>query len=187
MPHARILVVEEQELLSSEIQAGLQKVGYRFSMARTGEAALRKARLERPDLVLTDTKLPGKLDGIATAKRIHEELGIPVIYITASADPDTVDRAKRTNPAGYLVKPIRERDLAILLEITLYKESVTPEAPMDDEAGILSVLDRLRQRRDALDEAIPAFERLAAGRPVKKRTRGPGSRKTSTRRGPYGI
>src|SRR5882724_1028030 len=120
MPSKKIMVVEDQLLISASIQQLLKNLGYDVSgHASTGEEAVELARRASPDLVLMDINLPGKLDGIEAAREIRGELGIPVVYLTGYTDPATVQRAQISAPYGYIVKPFAERELEITISIAL--------------------------------------------------------------------
>ncbi len=90
-------------------------------MTASGEAALEKVSQSWPDLVLMDIVLRGSMDGVETAQQVHDRFDIPVIYLTAHADDDTLERAKITHPFGYLVKPFDERELHTAVELAIYK------------------------------------------------------------------
>jgi CheY-like chemotaxis protein len=122
MQKIRILVVEDETIVSLDIQNRLRMLGYEVvGAAVSGEEAIEKAGLHRPDLVLMDIMLDGNMDGIAAAERIRGRLHIPVIYLTAHADTYTLHRAKVTEPFGYILKPFEERELHGHIEIALYK------------------------------------------------------------------
>ena len=125
MPDARILIVEDEGILALDVQQRLTSLGYPVpDIASTGEEAVQKAEEGRPDLILMDIMLPGKIDGVTAAERIHARFDIPVIYITAYADEDTLRRAKITEPYGYIVKPFKERELHITIDMALYKSKM---------------------------------------------------------------
>ena len=125
MPDARILIVEDEGILALDVQQRLTSLGYPVpEVASTGEEAVQKAAEGRPDLILMDIMLPGKIDGVTAAERIHARFDIPVIYITAYADEDTLRRAKVTEPYGYIVKPFKERELHITIDMALYKSKM---------------------------------------------------------------
>lgn len=122
---ALILVVEDETIVARDIQLGLKGLGYEVpEVAHSGEAALAKVALLKPDLVLMDITLRGILDGVDTASLIRQKFDIPVVYLTAHADEKTFERAKLTEPYGYLLKPFDERDLYTAVEIALYKHKV---------------------------------------------------------------
>ncbi len=122
MSDARILIVEDEGIEALDIQQRLRSLGYPTpEFVFSGEEALRKAEETSPDLVLMDIMLHGEIDGVATAEQIKSRFGIPVVYLTAYADEDTLQRAKITEPYGYIVKPFRERELHIAVDMALYK------------------------------------------------------------------
>ncbi|HXT42246.1 MAG TPA: PAS domain S-box protein [Candidatus Angelobacter sp.] len=122
MDKARILVVEDESLLAEDIQDRLKGIGYDVvALAYTSEEALAQAALVRPDLALMDIRLKGQTDGIETARVLRERFNVPVIYLTGEADDATLERAKSTEPLGYLLKPIEEKRLHSTIEIALYK------------------------------------------------------------------
>jgi two-component sensor histidine kinase/AmiR/NasT family two-component response regulator len=122
MSKARILVVEDDKIISMEIKDRLQSLGYNVvAVVFSGEEAIEKASVILPDLVLMDIRLQGKIDGIEAAEKIRSALDIPVIYLTAYTDEATLQRAKVTEPYGYIVKPLEERELHSAIEISLYK------------------------------------------------------------------
>ncbi len=125
MPSARILIVEDEGILALDVQQRLTSLGYPLpDIASTGAEAIRKAADGRPDLILMDIMLPGEIDGVTAADRIHARFDIPVIYITAYADEDTLHRAKITEPYGYIIKPFKERELHIAIDMALYKSKM---------------------------------------------------------------
>jgi diguanylate cyclase (GGDEF)-like protein/PAS domain S-box-containing protein len=122
MATAKILIVEDESIVAEDIKSSLQNMGYDVpSIAPTGEEAVKKAREIRPDLVLMDIVLRGDMNGIEAAGKIISCCNIPVIYLTAYSDMDTLDRAKITEPFGYIVKPFNERELHSAIEIAFYK------------------------------------------------------------------
>src|SRR4051812_37196128 len=125
MTHPRILVVEDEGIVAMEIQNRLNSMGYAVvAVVPAGEAAIKKAGELQPDLVLMDIRLKGKLDGISAAEQIRAQFDIPVIFLTAYADEHTLQRAKVTEPYGYVLKPFEERELHIAMEVALYKHRV---------------------------------------------------------------
>jgi len=121
----KILVVEDENIVALDIRNRLKSLGYEVpAIAHTGEQAIAKAEEFMPDLVLMDIMLKGKRDGIETSNHIREKFDIPVIYLTAYADQSTFERAKITEPYGYILKPFEERELYTSIEMALYKHSV---------------------------------------------------------------
>jgi two-component system, response regulator PdtaR len=140
--HEKILVVEDEGIVLLHIKRTLESLGYIvMGMAASGEDAIMRAMSDRPDLVLMDIILKGEVDGIDAAEKIRRLFHIPVIYLTAHADEATLQRAKITEPFGYIVKPFRDRDLHIAIQFALYK------AKMETERNAL-----IRQLEGALAE-----------------------------------
>lgn len=124
MSKNNILVVEDEAIVSKDIQQSLKKLGYNIvGASATGEKAIELANEHKPDLVLMDIMLKGDMSGIDTAEKIKETLNIPVIYLTAYADENTLSKAKVTEPYGYIIKPFKEIDLHTSIEMALYKHS----------------------------------------------------------------
>ncbi|MBI2871615.1 MAG: response regulator [Chloroflexi bacterium] len=128
MTGAKILIVEDEAIEALDIQQRLVKLGYPHpDVVYSGEEAVKRAGEIHPDLVLMDIMLPGEIDGVTAAAQIRTRFDIPVVYLTAYADEDTVRRAKVTEPYGYMVKPFQERELHINIEIALYKHKMEGE------------------------------------------------------------
>jgi len=124
MDKPRILICEDEGIVAIHIRSLLLAKGYAVAgVASSGEDAYQKALETRPDLVLMDIKLEGPTDGIAAAERIREQLDIPLVYLTAYADEETLRRAKVTEPYGYLAKPFEDRDLYIAIQIALNRST----------------------------------------------------------------
>lgn len=125
MTDIKILVVEDEGIEALDIQNRLINLGYLVpEIALSGKEGVSKAGEIRPDLVLIDIMLHGEMDGIEAARQIQHRFDIPVIYLTAYANEDIVHQAKLTYPYGYVVKPFRERELHISIEMALYKHNM---------------------------------------------------------------
>jgi len=125
---SKILIVEDEAIVANDIKETLKSLGYSVSgIAKSGELALEKIKETHPDLVLMDIHLAGQMDGIKTAGRVHVLYNIPVIYLTANVDKALLDRAKVTEPYGYVIKPFDERELHSVIEIALYKHRIERE------------------------------------------------------------
>lgn len=110
MAKTEILIVEDERITAEDIRLSLGGLGYAVTgMASSGEEAIRKAEELHPDLVLMDIVLGGDMDGIEAAKRIRARFNIPVVYLTAYADEKTLERAKVTQPFGYILKPFDDK------------------------------------------------------------------------------
>lgn len=125
MAKPKILISEDEVIIAEDIAACLKDLGYQTCAIDTGEDTLDKIRETKPDLVLLDINVKGKLDGIEIGSRIREEFDIPFIYLTAYADKATIDRAKKTEPDGFIIKPFDEKSLRSTIEIALYKHDHT--------------------------------------------------------------
>ncbi len=121
----KILIVEDERLIAEDIKGSLVKKGYDvIGIASSGNEALDMALNLMPDLALMDIMLNGPDDGIETALEIVREIDIPVIYLTAYADEDTLSRAKISEPYGYLLKPFEDRELFSNIEIALHNHAM---------------------------------------------------------------
>jgi PAS domain S-box-containing protein len=119
---ARILIVEDESIVARDVQLVLTNLGYTvLAVASSGKAAIRKTAELRPDLVLMDIMLQGELDGIQAAQQIHTLYDVPIIFLTAYADEKILQRAKITEPFGYILKPFEEKELYTNIEMALYK------------------------------------------------------------------
>jgi len=128
---ARILIAEDERIVAGDLQARLRRLGYQVAaVVATGEDAIAAALLHRPDLVLMDIRLEGSMDGIQAADTIHRRDGTPVIYLSAYADTQTVERAKVTEPLGYLIKPFDDSELRTTIEMALYKRKMEDDRRM---------------------------------------------------------
>ncbi len=122
---AQILVVEDESIVAHDIEQMLEDLGHVVpAFAFTGEEAIQKAEEIHPDLVLMDIMLKGSIDGIEAAEHIRTHDNIPVVYITAHTNEETLQRAKISEPFGYILKPIRSRELHVTIEMALYKSKV---------------------------------------------------------------
>lgn len=121
----RILVVEDEAIVLLDLKNRLNTLGYVIvGSASYGEDAIKKAEETRPDIILMDIGLKGKVDGIEAADHIRRQLNIPIIYLTANSDFTTLQRAKVTEPFGYILKPFDERELRTTIEMALYKHAL---------------------------------------------------------------
>ncbi|MEX2515871.1 MAG: response regulator, partial [Gammaproteobacteria bacterium] len=120
MTSAKLLVVDDDRTTAAVLCAQIEMLGFAAPLlAVDSRSALQLAQSKQPDLILMDIQLGAGIDGIDTARTIQEELHIPVIYVTAHADGETLARARDTRPMGYINKPLREIDLRTTLELAL--------------------------------------------------------------------
>lgn len=119
---AKVLVVEDEGLIALDIESHLLTLGYQVpGIAETGPEAILLALESKPDIVLMDIRLKGDMDGIQAAAKITDQIDIPVIFLTAFADPETLNNAKQVSPFGYILKPFEPLDLRTSIEIAVHK------------------------------------------------------------------
>jgi len=122
MTKISVLVVEDESIVSKDIQLSLKKLGYEvIGTATTGDKAIELALELEPDVILMDIMLKGSISGIQAAEIIQAEVSIPIIFLTAYADDATLSKAKTTQPYGYIIKPFKQIDLHTTIEIAIYK------------------------------------------------------------------
>ncbi len=135
-----ILIVEDEGIIARDIRQQLVELGYEVvGDTPTGEEALTLIEQLKPSLVLMDIHLAGKLDGIETAQSVRRQFGTPVVFLTAFAGAETLERAKLTEPFGYIIKPFDERYLHTIIEMALYKHRAETHLrrAYDEQATIL--------------------------------------------------
>jgi CheY-like chemotaxis protein len=124
---ARILIVEDERLIAIDLQRRLTRLGYRVvALAASGMEAIQKALALRPDLVLMDIRLQGEIDGVEAAQQIHASVAIPVVFMTAYVDEETLQRVRATSPYGCLYKPFTPHQIQATVEHVL--SSQPPDA-----------------------------------------------------------
>lgn len=125
MDKVQVLIVEDEAIVSMDLRYKLEELGYGVPAAiSSGEEAVDAASRLRLDVVLMDIRLSGGMDGIDAATQIRDQFDVPVVYLTAYADVDTLERAKLTEPFGYLMKPVDPKSLQTVLEIAIYKHQI---------------------------------------------------------------
>ena len=152
MIEEKILIVEDENIVALDIKNRVEQLGYDVcGIAATGEEAIRKTEKTLPDLVLMDIKLKSDMDGIDAAGKIRERFNIPVVYLTAYADEQTLERAKITEPSGYLIKPIKSSELRSAIEIALYKHKLEKRLKESEE----EYRDLFENANDLIQSASP--------------------------------
>jgi two-component system, response regulator PdtaR len=122
MAAGRILIVEDEHIVAMGIKRMLKNLGYTVTgVASSGEDAINKTESTFPDVVLMDIMLKGDIDGVEAAKTIKTKFEVPVVYLTAYSDNNILDRVKRTEPFGYIIKPFDEMDLYSSIEVALHR------------------------------------------------------------------
>jgi CheY-like chemotaxis protein len=160
MAATKILIVEDECPIAMDVAACLTRLGYYvIGVAESSDRALQLAGVERPHLALMDIRLTGGLDGIDTAALLRAHYGIPVVYLTGYADDTTLQRAKATEPLGYLVKPFAERELHSTLTMAAHRLVAHPHP---DEPSPHLHAPREVLPHDLLPDQMAALDELAA-------------------------
>ncbi len=133
MKNVDILIIEDEALVALEIRQAIRKIGFNvIDMVTNHHDALMSIEQKLPDLILLDIHLKNSRDGIEIAQEIKSKYAIPIVYLTAYADDETMKRAMQTNPIGYLVKPFKREDLKSIIFLSLYKlqENPSPQSAL---------------------------------------------------------
>jgi len=129
---SKILIVEDEPIIASDIEMTLEDLGYEVTaVVDNAPDALQSLAKNTPDLVLLDINIEGDSDGIMLAEDINKSFTIPLVFLTSNADKVTINRVKRTNPAGFIVKPFSEQDLRSNIEIALFSKPKEQEKPTE--------------------------------------------------------
>ena len=124
----KIQIVEDDENVAEILQKFITKIGHIVTNSSpSGKDAIYFAGEMHPDLVLMDIALSGKTDGIETAKQLKSLHNIPVVFVTASYDNDTIERAKQAEPMGYIIKPVDVQELKVTIEFAIFKHRLQLE------------------------------------------------------------
>lgn len=159
----RILIVEDERIVAMDLAGTLTELGYSVAgMATRGEDAIEQAKRLNPNLILMDVRLAGKMDGIQAAQSIREERDVPVVYLTAHSDNETLRRAANTAASGYLVKPFKSPELRCVIEIALHKHAADVRM-RENEQWLSTTLQSLAEAVIATDESgrVRIFNRIA--------------------------
>ncbi len=148
----RILIVEDEQIVALDLKMRLEGMGYEVvGHAAMGEDSFEIAANNQPQLLLMDIKLAGNIDGIQTAELMRTFYNIPVIYITAFADTNTLERAKKTRPYGYIIKPFTDQELKSNIEMAFYNHKADIESENGD-AWLEAMINITRDAVIAVDE-----------------------------------
>jgi CRP-like cAMP-binding protein/CheY-like chemotaxis protein len=154
---ARVLVVEDESIVALDIQECLGQLGYEVvQVLAAGEEVLQSIQTYEPDVILMDIVLKGSLDGIETAAMIRDRFQIPVIYLTGYADEPTLQRAKITDPFGYILKPYEPFELRTAIELALYRCRAEERFVAPQESMLLGL--EAEERGGAEDGAAESYE-----------------------------
>jgi CheY-like chemotaxis protein len=122
---SKVLVVDDEAIITMQLEERLSAMGYTVAgMAASGEEAVDKARRMRPDIVLMDIVMPGRMNGIEAAKIITDEMDVPVVFVTSYADDAIIEKAKNVRPYGYIVKPFNELEIKAAIEVALFRKGI---------------------------------------------------------------
>jgi PAS domain S-box-containing protein len=179
MDNKKILIVEDERIVAEDIKNSVQNLGYEvLAVTSLGAEAVKIAGELVPDLVLMDIKLEGDIDGIEAANEIRSLRNIPVVYLTAHADENTLSRVKVSNPSGYIIKPFEDKELKTTLELALYKSDMEKKLKDSEKwfsTTLMSINDAViaTDRRGFVTFINPVAEKLtgwkrkdAMGKPI---------------------
>jgi signal transduction histidine kinase len=154
---ARIMIVEDERILALDLAEKLDDLGYTVAgLAARGEEAIELARQLHPELILMDVRLDGEIDGITAAETIRDEHDVPVVFLTAHADEDTLQRATTSEAAAYLVKPFKPPDLRCVIEIALHKHAADMRL-RENERWLEQTLQQRTAALEAANRELEAF------------------------------
>ncbi len=147
----RILIVEDEIMIAREIEKLLENLGYETAeIAGSGEEAVKEVKKGNIDLILMDIVIKGEHDGIQTAQIIQKEFDIPIIFLTAYFDDNTRERARLTEPFGYIIKPVQQMELKIAIEMAFYKHEADIFVKKEKE-WLYTVIDSIKDGLIAVD------------------------------------
>jgi DNA-binding response OmpR family regulator len=121
----RALIVEDETLIAEELRERLSSLGFSVIAAvSSAEEGVAIAIAERPELVLMDIRLRGEKDGVQAAREIREQIDVPIVYLTAYSDEITVERAKKSEHDGFVLKPFRGRELQSTIDVAMLRHGL---------------------------------------------------------------
>jgi two-component system cell cycle sensor histidine kinase/response regulator CckA len=139
-PRTKVLIVEDEGITALDIRTRLQKLGYTVTgVCASGEDVFRAmAEENKPELILMDIRIKGDIDGIKVSLQVQKEYDVPVVFLTAHSDPDTIERVKRAAPYGYVSKPFHGTSLATTMDIAVSKHRTEQE--LRRQRGLLTTI-----------------------------------------------
>lgn len=158
MSQKKILIVEDESIIAEDISDSLISLGYSITgMVYSGEEAIEAAAKFRPDLVLMDVNLQGEIDGITAAAEIRSRFQIPVVYLTAYADENTLRRVNATKPFGYIVKPFEEKNLHTTIQLALHRHEYDSLTNLPNRSLLREQLNQVLEKQKELPVMIPVI------------------------------
>jgi len=153
-----VLIVEDERLVAQHISQLLRNDGYEIcAIASDGGTALKKISEFYPDLILLDIRIKGEIDGVEVAEQVKSLYAIPIVYLTAFSDAETLERAQKTNPQGYIIKPFRREQLLSTVAIALanhQQQDKPEETPSSDPADHCRLQPTLTYIQEHLEQNI---------------------------------
>jgi PAS domain S-box-containing protein len=154
MPIARVFIIEDEAITALDIRKTLEKLNYEIvGIKDRGEDALKVIEKANPDIILMDISLKGELDGIETARLLNIQKRLPIVYLTAHYDDETIERSKSTNPYGFLLKPLNDRDLNSCIRMALYR--------FESENNLKEVEDQLTVSKRSAETLFNSIQNTA--------------------------
>jgi len=158
MSQKKILIVEDESIIAEDISDSLISLGYGISgMVYSGEEAIEAAAKFRPDLILMDVNLQGEMDGITAAAEIRSRFQIPVVYLTAYTDENTLRRVNATKPFGYIVKPFEEKNLHTTIQLALHQHEYDSLTNLPNRSLLREQLNQVLDKQKELPAMIPVI------------------------------
>ena len=142
MAKTKVFILEDENIVAKDIEQSLKKLGYDvIGIASSGEKLIELLNSGlQPEIFLMDIMIKGEMDGIEVAEYVKKKYSLPIIFLTAYADEDTLSKAKITEPYGYILKPFKEIDLHTTIEMALYKHQKTAEMKKELHVYSLSLI-----------------------------------------------
>ncbi|MCB1189088.1 MAG: diguanylate cyclase [Leptospiraceae bacterium] len=160
MDDIKILIVEDELLIATTLQRKLVKMGYSVvDIVSSGMKAIEVAIEKKPDLVLMDIVIKGDMNGIETASKLYDTTRIPVVFLTAYTDENTISKAEATGAYGYLIKPFQERELTTTIRMALKKHEETMKMEQLATTDSLTGIMNRRFFLQAIDKEIERTQR----------------------------
>jgi diguanylate cyclase (GGDEF)-like protein len=158
MSQKKILIVEDESIIAEDISDSLISLGYSITgMVYSGEEAIEAAAQFRPDLILMDVNLQGEMDGITAAAEIRSRFQIPVVYLTAYTDENTLRRVNATKPYGYIVKPFEEKNLHTTIQLALHQHEYDSLTNLPNRSLLREQLNQVLDKQKELPAIIPVI------------------------------